>query len=270
MLTHEINPFIRFAAKLKYTEIRKTSKTYDCKILYIISGGGKLTLDEKECILTPNMLIFFQPNTGYSFRPAPNFVAMAIDFDLTEEFSHEKSVFPIIPEKEFDKDKAHPQVKTINKYLICKNMRYIEPYLNELCNEWKLKKNFYRETSSALLKYIIFKIIGFENENSKVNSVSDKVLKYISENYDKNITNKKIAEELNYNSCYLNRVIISATGKSLHQYVMNYRVNAALKLLITTEFSIEEIAFKTGFNDISHFSNSFKKATGNPPSYYRK
>lgn len=269
-LIKEINPFIRFAAKLKYTEARKPSKTYDCKILYILEGSGTISVNKKTHQIVPDMLIFFQPATLYSFNPSSSFYAIAIDFDLTQDFSDKKSIFPFISESDFIQKKAHPPINAISRYAICKNMKYIEPYLNEVCNEWKLKKTLYEETASSLLKYIIFKIISFENENSKVNSVSDKILNYISKNYDKKITNKRIADEFNYNPCYLNRVIISATGKSLHQYVMDFRVNTALKLLISTEFTIEEIALKTGFNSISHFSSCFKNTTGNPPSYYRK
>ena len=147
-------------------------------------------------------------------------------------------------------------------------MRSLEPYFNELCDEWKFKKNLYIEKCAVVLKYIIYKIADMENE--KTNSVSDSILKYISENYNKKITNTKIAEVFNYHPCYLNRIIISKTGISLHQYVMNYRITEAWKLVTTTDLPLEEISVKTGFNDIAHFSKCFKSITGNSPSYYRK
>ena len=274
MLIEEINPFMRYASKNVYKEIRRTSKRYESKILYFLSGSGTFTVENETYKIEPNMLVMFQAGTSYSFIPHPEFKAITVDFDLTRDFSYDENMLPIVPVSEFDEKLMHPVIKFKNCNLtapvIYRNVRSLEPYLNELCDEWKFKKNFYIERCAVILKYIIYKIVDLEYESSKANSVSDKVLKYISENYNKKITNVKIASDLNYNPCYLNRIIISATGKSLHQYVMNYRIAEALKLVTTTDLSLEEISDKTGFNDISHFSKSFKAITGNSPTYYRK
>jgi PAS domain S-box-containing protein len=52
-------------------------------------------------------------------------------------------------------------------------------------------------------------------------------------------------------------------------YLTNVRLNAACQLLATTDLSISEIAFKTGFHDQSHFTNQFTKRRGLPPTKYR-
>ncbi len=48
------------------------------------------------------------------------------------------------------------------------------------------------------------------------------------------------------------------------------RIRTATELLLNTDFSLDEIAAKTGFCDAAHFSACFKKQIGNPPSVYRK
>ena len=62
--------------------------------------------------------------------------------------------------------------------------------------------------------------------------------------------------------------------RSLHQspieYLLAYRLNAAKKLLLTSERSMTEIAFCCGFSDASYFSRTFRAACGVTPMEYRK
>jgi AraC-like DNA-binding protein len=54
------------------------------------------------------------------------------------------------------------------------------------------------------------------------------------------------------------------------EYVCATRIQQAQKLLISTNKTIEEIAFIVGFKDRSYFCLTFKKKVGIPPSAYRR
>ena len=58
--------------------------------------------------------------------------------------------------------------------------------------------------------------------------------------------------------------------KTFTQFVNEYRVVHASKLLAETSLSITEVSFESGFNNFSHFNKSFKSFTGKSPSAYRK
>ncbi len=58
-------------------------------------------------------------------------------------------------------------------------------------------------------------------------------------------------------------------GSSPANYVKNKRLERAAKLLIITDESISDISFKCAFNDLAHFSNSFKSKYNLTPSEYR-
>ena len=64
--------------------------------------------------------------------------------------------------------------------------------------------------------------------------------------------------------------MIQHTGMTLHQYVLQSRLECAMALLHTTDRSVNEIALELGFHSLSHFSNYFKKETGTTPVLYRK
>ena len=57
---------------------------------------------------------------------------------------------------------------------------------------------------------------------------------------------------------------------SFNDYVNTYRFNTASEMLITTDASITEIAYESGFQSIRSFNNTFKKLSGLSPSEYRK
>ncbi|MFK4997541.1 helix-turn-helix domain-containing protein [Bacillus sp. N9] len=57
---------------------------------------------------------------------------------------------------------------------------------------------------------------------------------------------------------------------SPHQYLINYRINNAKKLLYNTKLTIKEIAFTCGFNSVSHFTTTFKKHVNVSPNKFRE
>ena len=59
-------------------------------------------------------------------------------------------------------------------------------------------------------------------------------------------------------------------GLAPGQYLINLRIGAAQKLLITTDKPITEISMELGYENISHFNNQFKKFVGTSPQNYRK
>ena len=59
------------------------------------------------------------------------------------------------------------------------------------------------------------------------------------------------------------------TGKTFVQFVNEYRLVHARKLLAEGHLSITDICFAAGFNNFSHFNKTFRLATGKSPSQYR-
>lgn len=60
------------------------------------------------------------------------------------------------------------------------------------------------------------------------------------------------------------------TRKTPIEYVNNYRIERACEQLLSTEMSITDIGLNCGFNEISYFIKTFRKAIGTTPHQYRK
>ncbi len=95
------------------------------------------------------------------------------------------------------------------------------------------------------------------------------MMSFITSNYHENISLSDIADDLYLNSNYLSQIFKKETGITFSRYLTDLRIGKAKKLLEQSNFSINEIAMKVGFNDYFYFLKIFKKVVGVTPSQYR-
>jgi two-component system response regulator YesN len=97
-----------------------------------------------------------------------------------------------------------------------------------------------------------------------------KAISYINDNYANRIALQEVAHYTCLSPNYLSQLFKQETGKSFLEYLTQCRVVAAKKLLVQSNLTISEIAFKLGYDMPSYFSEVFKKSEGLTPSQYRK
>ncbi len=88
---------------------------------------------------------------------------------------------------------------------------------------------------------------------------------------DDGLTLPKLSEKLSILPQQLSEILNAKMNKSFYEYVNEFRINEAKRLLIEQpDDKVSYIAQKAGFNSISSFYNAFHKATGESPGGYRK
>ena len=93
----------------------------------------------------------------------------------------------------------------------------------------------------------------------------------IQDHIDTSITLKELSKDLDINPAYLSREFSKHFNNlSFGEYIRTQRIEKAIEYLNTSQYSLTEIAYLTGFSDQSHFTRIFKKHTGKNPSAYRK
>lgn len=271
----EVRPFVRFADTVSYSIVRLPSMTYDSRLLYITEGACEFTLGgATPKRLSKGALVLFRSHTLYAIRPLPSFCAIAVDFDYTEKYASREAVIPPVSEQQFDPTLEHTSddfsdALTLNCPIILEDGYDLSEHLLDLAKEFKRAELFYRERCSALLLTVLAEIArrGISSEGRAETFRS--VVGYIQNHPMDALSNHEIAHALGFDPCYLNRVVRFFTGLSLHQYVIKYRIDKALALLLSTEMSIEEVAIFCGFYSGAHFSSQCKKLTGQRPSFYK-
>jgi AraC family transcriptional regulator len=97
-----------------------------------------------------------------------------------------------------------------------------------------------------------------------------RVIEYIEENLDNDLSLEAMAAEVNLSPIYLARAFKAAVGQSPHRYVLNRRIERAKELLRNTEMPVVDVALSTGFSSQSHLSFWFQRHMGVSPAAYRQ
>lgn len=96
------------------------------------------------------------------------------------------------------------------------------------------------------------------------------ILKYIENNYMNKITIEDIANEVHLSQSHFMKYFKNTMGTSFIDYLNEYRLTMASRLLLSSDSSILDIAAEVGFDNLSYFNRTFKKHFGQTPSAYRK
>lgn len=129
--------------------------------------------------------------------------------------------------------------------------------LNRVAHNTEGKKGIYKEDYQS------------EAEESREDSVQI-AIDFIRKNVTRNISRTDVADYVHLNEEYFSRLFRQQTGVTFKEFVMDEKMKAAKHLLKNTRLSISIIASKTGYDNFSHFSKMFKKATNQTPQEYRK
>ena len=122
--------------------------------------------------------------------------------------------------------------------------------------------------------YLFISALMRETSESKPHSTSSSsqyvlnAIKYIQFNYSHDISIDDVAKSVGVSRSHLYRVFMLNVGQSPIDYLTEYRINEACKLLRAGNLSIAEVAISVGFFDQFYFSRVFKRAKGVPPSKY--
>ena len=92
---------------------------------------------------------------------------------------------------------------------------------------------------------------------------------WIMENFQSQIKLDDVLNLVHMSKASFSRHFAKCTGLTFSQFVNDLRVSNASKLLHSSQLSISQIAFESGFENLSNFNRIFRKRKGMTPSQYR-
>lgn len=98
----------------------------------------------------------------------------------------------------------------------------------------------------------------------------DQVISYMQEHFHEQVSLADFADVAHLSVSHFMRIFKQYTGMSPHEYLINYRISQAKKILRGTNAPVSEVAFRVGFQDESNFSRTFRKIAGTTPLNFRK
>ena len=118
-----------------------------------------------------------------------------------------------------------------------------------------------------------FRMLSDASFNKEVFSFNsrrvEKIMEHINANFGQNITLSDAAKIAGMTEVSLSRFFKLRTGKTFVNTLNDVRLGHASRMLIETTQSINEIAYKCGFNNMSNFNRIFKKKKDSTPKEFR-
>ncbi len=131
-----------------------------------------------------------------------------------------------------------------------------------------------RNTFSEIWLLLMEEIAEQEKSPSKIKKISQEriqlMLGYIHMHYNEKITLEQIASAAFISTRECLRCFQNCIDKTPFEYLMDYRIQMAEKLLKSTALPVTDIALQTGFNSSAYFSKIFKQFRHMSPGDYRR
>ncbi len=96
------------------------------------------------------------------------------------------------------------------------------------------------------------------------------IVTYIKKHLTENISIEKLANRACMSSSHFHKIFKNTLGESPIDFINMERIKFAKQLLKTTNDRISDVAYKSGFNNVSYFNRQFKKVENISPSAYKK
>lgn len=241
--------------------IQKRGRNYDYpihvheffEIEYIYSGKGEMLINGKSYEINPHSLFFLTPMDFQALKITEPIKTINISFNeswVAEDVKNALDACIVL----YDFESA-----------------FFEAMYREYSDEKPGILN-YRYTKS-LLNCLLIQILR------SVDSVSDsyentsyiyKTRKYIHLHFKLPISIEQLANNVNLSPNYLCMIFHKEIGKTILEYITDFRLSFAAKLCSYTDTPITQICFESGFQSYSHFTRVFKAKYGLTPTQFRR
>ncbi len=207
-------------------------------------------LDGKTLFWNTNEIFYFPKNSSYDIKIQNKSLSTcyAINFEISNDISFSPFSF-----KTKDSQTFINIFKSIN-------------------TTWQEKKPGYHLKCKSLLYSVFYKIqseyqLAYADKNKL--DIIRPAISYIHENYTTDaLSITSLSEMCNVTPEYFRKIFNQVQGTSPVKFIHSLRLTRAEELISSGFYQISEIAFLSGFNDISYFSREFKKAYGVSPRKY--
>ncbi len=244
----------------------------ECEITAIEEGRGMLFVGDKVITYEKNDLILIGPNLPHEWRSSiketPDYLSKSMALHFRNDF----------PGNDFYKI---PEAKIIHEILeqsrkgIKFNNRSIQNKVKEKMAEILQSKGIERVN----LLFLILEMIATSPDQEYLSSQSfidsfdegedhrmNTIYKYVMAHFKEPISIDQLASEVNMTKTSFCRFFKKRATKSFVQYVNEIRIGYACKLLYTESYNISEVAYESGFENISNFNKQFMKIKKKTPS----
>lgn len=234
-------------------------------LVYIISGGFNVIV-ENELIESREGDIMFLPAHKHHYAKSNNLKNSSC-FYVHFSYDTKDTVIFNKPNKILESSYCIPSKLNL------KDNHKLPYYFNELSSLC----NTTNETNSKLNNSILSRILSEidlevnEIDTLQYNQITKDIISILEETIQDKITIDYLSKSLNFSPRTIQKHFKINTGKSIHEYHLELKLNNSKYYLISyPNIKLKELATMFGFYDEFHYSKAFKKLFGVSPNNYRQ
>ncbi len=250
----------------------------EIEIIYAVSGTASYNVDFEEYLLQEGDILIIPPTALHSFKQHEDcsFFAYSILFDQKMidgnaiDTCSKKFITPIFKNDIYlpiriDRHNEHNQAiqKILNKAITANTDR-------ALGYELEIKVSFLELISYFFKNNYYYSTKKNNDVNIRTATLIKSITTYIEEHYKEKITLEMLANHANISVFHLSHLFKQYTGQTPIEYLNQYRLIMSADMLKSSDYSIMDIAFECGYNNVSYFNRAFKSKYGMTPKEYRK
>lgn len=148
----------------------------------------------------------------------------------------------------------------------------VEELFQQLLRESQEKPPYYADAMLSYVNQLLICLCRFRQESKSqqhYHRTISPILDYVSDHF-RTVTLGDLAQFSSYNPTYLSKLFHDTLGVNFTEYVNRLRIDEAVKLVLQSNMTIDEICQNVGFKSRLHFYEVFKKHTGFTPGALRK
>lgn len=158
-------------------------------------------------------------------------------------------------------------VREMCVWLLSRLEEVCREHIPEFEAEYKLQDDWNLEFCRCLCIDLIKRL--YREDNFRYSQGVREAIRYIHQNYQKDISLNDVASYIYRSPEYLSRLFKAETGVKFSVYLTSYRLNKARDLLLNTDMKVYEIAYAVGYTTPSYFSKMYREYTGVAPEVTR-
>jgi AraC family transcriptional regulator len=252
-----------------YSDI--TSPFY--RLYYISDGNGKIEIDGQEKILKKGNMYLVPSYTLANYRcehsMEQTYMHIAEKLRMPVSLKQQSELFFEVKAEALDQMLIERLlVLNMDKKLITTNPRN-EAYVPQI----DVSVNSRNMETQGILLQLMARFVDKPKSSFNISSNKNQkiaiALENIHLNFHKNLSVAQLAAEVHINEDYFSRLFKKVTGFLPNAYLTKVRLEKAQQLLLFSDESVTEIAYKSGFNNRTYFAKVFKEATNKSPKEYR-
>jgi len=237
------------------------------EIVVVMSGNGWHVLNEEPRLITCGEIFYIRAEDRHAFEEVHDLYLTNVLF-RTDLLGHGSSLENPL---EFEEQ---PTAQRRNWQINENVLKQLTPLLDSLYQESRSSDRLANVMTESLFLQLAVTLqrnrFAADGECLPSSSMLGHVLTYLRHNCAEQIDFDDVARRFGYSLHNFTRMFRDATATSPHNYLVRLRLGIAMRALRTSEDSVTDIAFASGFNDSNYFSYSFRKLTGLAPTEYRK